>query len=60
MLKNPANAHLQTHYWLIESMASTRVISKKRLTNLTKVQKALRFIEQCPLKIKHLKIEGFV
>tara|TARA_B100001057_G_C22827428_1_gene941979 strand:+ start:1030 stop:1206 length:177 start_codon:yes stop_codon:yes gene_type:complete len=58
MLKNQSNAALQTQWYMMGSYHEI-LVSKdpRRSAFITKIE---RFIENCPLKIKRIKIEGFV
>lgn len=56
MLKNKNNGKLYLKANLSHMGASTT----GEVSELKKMGRILRFIEQCPLKIKRLKIEGFL
>jgi hypothetical protein len=62
MLKNPANAILFTmiHSKLATAYAMNAVNNSCDLSKINEMRRMKSFIEQCPLKIKRIKIEGFV
>ena len=61
MIKNKNNAIL---YTIVNAKLATayyrNVIGKSDISNVVLLRKVVKFIEQYPLKIKRLKIEGFV
>lgn len=59
MLKNQSNAALQTKWYMMGNYHSVFIVKDDRYHSAV-ISKIERFIEQHPLKIKRIKIEGFV
>lgn len=51
-VKNRANTGKYTKFHLAWSVTENEVAAER-------IMRAMRFIEQCPLKIKRIKIDGF-